>query len=98
MKYGELTPGQTEALVNRLGGMDVVKGILSNELMVTVVNAVAKLLWYVATVKIPATSRFVTKDHFTTSNKEMKIAYLGDNFQRHFLSKVEESQAETELR
>jgi len=34
MKYGELTLGQTEAIVNKLGGMEGVKRFLSGELVV----------------------------------------------------------------
>ena len=50
------------------------------------------------TISVPATGKFIASDHFTTSNKAVKIAWLGDNFQQHFLTKVEEPQAETELR
>ncbi|OHA52037.1 MAG: hypothetical protein A3A97_00615 [Candidatus Terrybacteria bacterium RIFCSPLOWO2_01_FULL_40_23] len=38
-KYDELTRGQTEALLNRIGGMDGMRGILSGELIVTLANA-----------------------------------------------------------
>lgn len=41
MKYGDLTLGQIEALVNRLGGMTAVDVILQNE---SISGAVAKLL------------------------------------------------------
>jgi hypothetical protein len=34
MKYGDLTLGQIEAVVNKLGGMDAVKGILQGSMVV----------------------------------------------------------------
>lgn len=44
MKYGELTLGQTEALVNKLGGMDAVKRILSGDLVVKAKEIVANVI------------------------------------------------------
>ena len=35
MKYGELTFGQMEAVVNKLGGMDGVASLLADEMVVT---------------------------------------------------------------
>ncbi len=34
MKYGDVTLGQVEAIINKVGGMDGVKGLLSGEMMV----------------------------------------------------------------
>jgi hypothetical protein len=42
MKYGELTLGQIEALVNKLGGMEVVRNILADK-----VEVVAKTVSYI---------------------------------------------------
>lgn len=42
MKYGELTLGQVEAIVNKLGGMGGVKRLLSGETVVSVANRVFK--------------------------------------------------------
>jgi hypothetical protein len=42
MKYGELTLGQVEALVNKLGGMEGVQSFLSGELLVTATAKVWK--------------------------------------------------------
>lgn len=39
MKYGKLNLGQIEAIVNKLGGMDVVRGILSERKKVAVMSA-----------------------------------------------------------
>jgi hypothetical protein len=57
-----------------------------------------EILELVGIVKIPATSKFVAKDYFTTSIKAVKFAWIGDNFKQHFLHKVEEPQGEMELR
>ncbi|MBI4992088.1 MAG: hypothetical protein HZB99_02615 [Candidatus Harrisonbacteria bacterium] len=55
-------------------------------------------LEFVSAFRLMSAGRFVASDHLTTTNKKVKIAYLGDNFRQHFLAKVEEPQAETELR
>lgn len=39
MKYGEITLGQVEAVINKLGGMDGVRRLLADELTVTVKGA-----------------------------------------------------------
>ncbi len=100
MKYGDLTLGQTEALVNKLGGLDVVKGILSGKLTLTVARMarISDLLSPVTTVKIPATGKFFASDHFTTNIKAVKFAWFGDNFKQHFLHKEEAPQGEVELK
>ncbi|MEN9881527.1 MAG: hypothetical protein RLZZ308_710 [Candidatus Parcubacteria bacterium] len=49
MKYGELTLGQVEALVNKLGGMEGVKRFLSGELLV---SATAKVWKTWKTIKL----------------------------------------------
>jgi hypothetical protein len=36
MKYGEFNMGQAEALINNLGGMEIVRGILSGKLIVEI--------------------------------------------------------------
>jgi hypothetical protein len=100
MKYGELTLGQVEAIVNKLGGMDGVKGFLSGALVVTKV-VVNKLLEFIGTVSVSAAEKFATADHFkidTSASAEVKIGYLGDNFHSWFLGKTEEPSDETELR
>ena len=87
MKYPDLTAGDSEFLLNIIGGWEkfqqVKKGLL------TIVVKTAGLLKPVATVSIPAVSRFVAKDHFTVGTSEVKIGWLGDNFREHFLAKVE---------
>jgi len=44
MKYGELTLGQIEAVVNKLGGMDGVKKLLADEMRFEVKNEILKLI------------------------------------------------------
>lgn len=97
-KYGDLTLGQTEALVNRLGGKEVVDGILSGDLAVAVTKVAAKLLDFIRTVRVAATSKFIAKDHFAADSQEVKLAWIGNNFKQWFLAKVEEPQAEVTLR
>lgn len=92
MKYGELTLGQIEALVNKLGGKDVVKGILSGESRVVVTNVAATLLKFIGTVQIAATGEFFARDHFVINNKSVKFVYIDDVFKQLFLDQVEEPQ------
>ncbi|NCN52880.1 hypothetical protein GW950_00245 [Candidatus Wolfebacteria bacterium] len=58
----------------------------------------SELLSPVGTVKVPGNDKFVASDHFTTNSKAVKIAWLGNNFEQHFLAKVEEPQSEVVLR
>ncbi|MDO8601899.1 MAG: hypothetical protein Q7R62_02110 [bacterium] len=53
-KYSELTRGQTEAIVNKLGGMEGVKRFLAGELDVVVKAAIAFIftLWRMLTVGV----------------------------------------------
>lgn len=51
MKYGELTLGQIEALFNRLGGLDLIRRILRDEVEVKVVPRY-KCLSYVGIIKV----------------------------------------------
>ncbi|MDO8495220.1 MAG: hypothetical protein Q7S32_01675 [bacterium] len=85
MKYGELNLGQIEAIVNKLGGMDGVQRLLSGELVFKAVE----LLRQIATVSSSAITKFVAKDVFTTKNKSVKIYFVGDNFKKVMLDKVE---------
>ncbi len=97
MKYGKLTLGQVEAIVNKLGGEEGVQQLLSGALMV-VKASISALLEEVGIVSLPATGKFITSYHFATGNKEVKIACVWDNFQNNFLSKVENPQGKTTLR
>ena len=68
------------------------------------VEVIAKrlgLLSLSGTVEVSATDKFVASDKFvedTSAKAEVKIIYLGSNFQEWFLCKVEEPASESELR
>ena len=50
------------------------------------------------TIIVPATTeKFVARDKFMTKNSQVKICWLGENFMRYFLDKVEEPISETAL-
>lgn len=64
----------------------------------TVVKTTAStLLKQVGIVDLPSTSKFIVSDLFAASSKEVKIAWIGDNFRNNFSSKVEDPQGETTL-
>ncbi len=90
MKYNEFTLGQIEAVFNKLGGIEGVKRFLAG----TVEVIVKKLLERVDGISLPPVEHFVAKDHFVVDASEkvkVKISYLGDNFRKHFLWKVEDT-------
>lgn len=50
------------------------------------------------TIIVPAiTEKFVARDKFVTKNGRVKICWLGENFMRYFLDKVEEPSSEATL-
>ena len=60
----------------------------------TLLGFAAGILRTVATVSASATKSFCAKDYFVvvvkaTENANVRIAWLGDNFRKHFLNKVE---------
>ena len=63
-------------------------------------TAVEKLLNYVTSIKVGDVSRFVAKDFFKEGKTVdgVKIAWLGDNFKKFFLPKVEENVTAAEIR
>lgn len=103
MKYGELTLGQTEALMNKVGGMDGLKKVLSGEWIVGEPGKVGKraagvsrkvpadlLLLVGEPIPVPATECFIARDKFVIDrNGELPISYLGDNFKDNFLDVIE---------
>lgn len=95
-----LTAGQLNAIVKKLGGEQGAMRFLADETIVTENpkniasrTVIAKLLEEVGQpVDLPATPRFVAKDMFVVDRKgELPISYLGDNFQANFLDVVEEN-------
>lgn len=92
MKYGELTLGQIEAVVNKLGGMTGVMQLLSEEVAVVAKPSAPKLLSPFTYVKVPSVTRFAAADHFKHGEVVEGVqCYLGDNFREHFGTKVEEN-------
>lgn len=76
MKYGDLTLGQVEAVVNRLGGMSGVSRFL-------------EFLKLVCEVAVGGTKKFVAADAFGANNPAGIKFFLGDNFEKHLLGKIE---------
>lgn len=95
MKYGNLTLGQIEAGINKIGGEDAFMRLLAGELNIVPAKPSdpKKLLELVTTVSVAACEKFVAKEHFkvdTSRKAKVKIAFLWDNFSKHFLPKTEE--------
>ena len=62
-------------------------------------KVVSKLLEFVSEIEVPGAEKFVTVDNFKKNNSEgVKFWYFGDNFQEHFLKKVEEGVESTTLK
>lgn len=99
MKYGELTLGQIEALVNKVGGMEGVQRILTDATEV-VVKAATKLLELVTTVETTGIKAFKAGGKFREGKTTdgVKIAWLSDNFKENFLGKTEQNVAQAAFR
>ena len=105
MKYCEVNFGQTEALLNKIGGVDGMHKILSGQWIVGEPAKVAKaksgaspkvlaglLELTDEPVKMSATPSFVARDKFVVNRQgELPISYLGDNFKTNLLDIVEEN-------
>jgi hypothetical protein len=100
MKYGNLTLGQIEAGINKIGGEEAFMRLLRDELVLS--KAVAKQLLerLSTTISIPAvTSSFTASEHFvvdTSKKAKVKISLLGHNFKANFLQKVESEEVAAE--
>ena len=95
MKYGNLTLGQIEAGINKIGGEDAFMRLLAGELNIVPAKPAdpKKLLELVTTTSVAACEKFVAKEHFkndTGCKAKVKIACLWGNFSKHFLPKTEE--------
>lgn len=98
-KYNELTRGQTEEIVNKLGGMEGVQRFLSSQFIPFDPAAkqrkavVDNLFTFVGTFKTVGTKEFFAAKSFiiNTSEEQMRvrISYLGGNFKTRLLSKIE---------
>lgn len=96
MKYGNVTLGQIEALINKLGGEEGIKRFLAG----TVEVVWKKLLEQVGSLVMPAVEKgFRAKDHFvrdTSATAKVKISGWGGNFEKLFLNKVEQGEVAAE--
>lgn len=92
----ELTMGQMNAIVKKLGGKDAALKLLRGELKVVI--EVKKTLHFLWTTTVRGAERFSAKEKFLNGDpKVMKISYLGDDFRKWFLDKIEENVPETDL-
>lgn len=91
MKYGELNLGQMEAVVNKLGGMDGVKRLLSGELVVKMAErSFAIAIWKTITLGVHQSS--------SEYRKALQInGYRIGDYADHILNKVKVSETETQL-
>lgn len=84
----DLTAGQLNAIVKKLGGRDGALKFLRDDVIIKASN-----LLRVAEVAVSATNRFVASDHIKAAN----VGWMSDNFKRLFLNKVEENIPDAEL-
>ena len=91
------TTGQLNALVKNIGEANA-RAIIAGKAKVSVV--MESVMTLVTTFIFQAQPRFVARDHFkvdTSDKAEVKIAFIWDDFQSHFLGKIEEAVVEVEL-
>lgn len=105
VKQSDLSFGETEALVRKIGGRRGVEKLLSGEWIVgepaevqTGDNGasgeiVADLLERsTASIPVSAADRFIAREKFAVGEeKELAVSYVGDDFIGHFLDLVEEN-------
>lgn len=95
MKYGNLTLGQVEAVVNKLGGMSGVESLLRDELVVsprpqpTAEKRTYNVLRPVAPLPVASGGSFSVEETFF-GEASVKIAYRGENFTSWFQAKTED--------
>src|SRR3989344_802316 len=98
-----LTAGQLNAIVKKLGGEEGAVRFLRDNCEIVWKS----ILSLVTTVALPAQPRFVAREKFVKDTSEtatvksetatVKIAWMGDDFQKFFLKKIEEAVAETTI-
>jgi hypothetical protein len=99
-----LTAGQLNALVKKMGGEDIALAFLRGEYVLSqVAQAVKKLLTQVGSLitVLPSTENFIAAEKLkinTSPSAELKICFFGYNFKSWFLGKVEESFAGSQLK
>ena len=89
MKYHDLTLGQVEAVVNKLGGPDGVKRFLRGEPMVLGVQFLKTLQ---TGINAQGIDLFVTREKFCEGKEVdgVAIGFLGTRFKEQFLGKIED--------
>ena len=87
-KFNDVTVGQMEACINRMGGMENFLRFIggAGELVFRLLSLVTR---EITVSSVSAREKFVVADHFKKGNAG--IYYLGDNFKKWFGSKVEEN-------
>lgn len=89
-KYSEVTTGQTEAYINRMGGWDNFLRFIGGQGRI-VFDSILTLL---RTVKIGARPAITTSEEYF---KEAGVVWMGDNFKAQFLGLEVPAAEETEL-
>jgi hypothetical protein len=99
MRYGDLSSGQIEALIDKIG-VDGVGKLLSGEWIAgepdkvasTCRKIIADLLELVGDpVELPSVDRFVVRDKFQVDREgELPLSYVGEDFTGRFYGIVEE--------
>ncbi len=84
MKYGNWTLGQTEALINAVGGLEIAMRLISGVAKV-VIETVKRLIKTGDTDEILAMEGLVITEEFLRDRCNIK--FLGDNFRRLVLGK-----------
>lgn len=99
-----LTRGQESAVLIKIAeqtGIENIEEAVNAFLRGTVEVVMTKIIDFVGTTTTSATTeKFIAKDFFTTSNKEVKINNIDDQFTKWFLKgkgKIEDSIKEQEL-
>jgi len=95
-KYNDVTAGQTEACINRMGGWDNFLRFIGGQGEIVFKT----ILSLITTIKLPAQPSFTTNESFkvdTSKPASPKIAYIDDNFKKWFGNRAEESVEAVEL-
>lgn len=94
-----LTAGQINAIVKKLGGEEGALKFLRDDLVIS--EAVAKKLLerLSTTIEVPGLASFTASQNFvvdTSRKAKLKISYLSDNFKANFLQKDESDEVAAE--
>jgi hypothetical protein len=102
------TLGRLEAMLNKIGGDDGLDLLLADKLVLVDPTKAKKgtkapepLFTFSGTFKTPGAKEFIAKQKFVveiSENARVCISYLGDNFKKHLLNKVERDIAARNLK